>query len=110
MVLDKINLEQNNLSSYIIKIERSYKKNLELKKRLNHYAYEPRTYKQYQKLDDIKLRMKLLHISHLNLMHTLKEPANFVEVHLQKINEQLEESKLLDISVNEYINSTKSTI
>ncbi|WP_299433208.1 hypothetical protein [uncultured Maribacter sp.] len=110
MLLGKVFREEKNtlsVESYVLKIERSYKKNLELKKRLNNYAFEPRTYTLHQELDKIKLRLELLQISHLKLMSTLKQPINFIEVYEQKINKQLEESRLLDSYVKDYINSLK---
>ncbi|RKR13146.1 hypothetical protein CLV91_1861 [Maribacter vaceletii] len=112
MLLRKVFKEGKNtlsVENYILKIERSYKKNLELKKRLNNYAFEPRTYALHQELDKIKLRLELLQISHLKLINTLKKPINFIEVYEQKVNKQLAESRLLDSYVKDYVIASKKT-
>ncbi len=112
MILDKVAEEKQFLSigSYLVKIERSHKKNLELKKRLNSYNLEPNTRELFLELENIKFKIELLHISYLNIKTVLKQPISVNETHVKKINKQLEESKLLDNCVNNYIKKLKATI
>lgn len=111
MLLENISLVSNNdsieLANAMVRMERSYRNILQLKKRLSNYSYEPRTYTLYKQLDDLKLRLELLGVSHLKLMNALKKPIHFIEVQVLQVKENIEAVRIVEQSVSEYINQAK---
>ncbi|RKR13221.1 hypothetical protein CLV91_1936 [Maribacter vaceletii] len=91
----------------LVRVERSYRNIVHLKSKLTSYSYEPRTYKLFEELEDLKLHLELLHLSHLELIDTLKNPINFVEARLQQVNELLDKSIVVEEGVANYISSAK---
>ncbi|WP_291869547.1 hypothetical protein [Maribacter sp.] len=94
---------QHEITDALMRLERSYKNILELKTRLNSYSCEPRTYNLFEQLEDLKLSIELIAISHIKLMTALKSPAHFVEVQLQQVKEQIKDALILENRVSDYI-------
>lgn len=95
------------IANFLVKIEHSYIHIIQLKTRLCSYAYEPRTYDLHEQLEELKLRIELLCISHLTLMAKLKTPINFIEAPLQQVDEQMTESQLIEKAISEYMAMAK---
>ncbi|WP_298475968.1 hypothetical protein [uncultured Maribacter sp.] len=92
-----------DISKFLVKIEHSYIHIIQLKGRLCSYTYEPRTSDLHEKLEELKLRIELLCISHLNLMTKLKTPVNFIEVPKQQVEEQIREALLIEKAISAYM-------
>ncbi|WP_298475622.1 hypothetical protein [uncultured Maribacter sp.] len=102
--IDKNTLQIENA---VVRIDRSYKNILQLKNKLNSYSYEPRTYSLYQQLEELKLKLELISVSHLKLMNTLKKPVHFIESQIQLVKENLEAVHVIEQDVSDYISLAK---
>jgi len=91
-----------NFSKGILRIERSYKDLLQFKTKLNSYLCEPTTYKQYKSREELSEKINNLIKSHQELLDYLKN-NNFATQPDTRINDSLQEAKLVEERVGNYI-------
>lgn len=91
-----------NFSKGILRIERSYKDLLQFKVKLNSYLCEPTTYKQYKSREELSEKINNQIKSHQELLDSLKT-SHFITKPETQINDRLQEAKLVEERVNDYI-------
>ncbi len=91
-----------NFSKGILRIERSNKDLLQFKTKLNSYLCEPTTYKQYKIREELSEKINNLIKSHQELLDYLKT-NKFTTQPDTRINNSLQEAKLVEEGVSNYI-------
>ncbi len=91
----------------LLRLERNNQSLLSLEEKLKSYVCEPKTRSLYDKMESLKQSLANLKNSNLEILKALKDHSLFFEDAKERIKEQLENYKSLELKVLEYIGMAK---
>ncbi|MGB5360809.1 MAG: hypothetical protein WBN20_09830 [Eudoraea sp.] len=91
----------------LLRLERNNKSLLSLEKKLRSYVCEPKTRSLFNRLESLKHSLANLKNSNLEIIMALKDHTLFFEDAKERIREQLDSYKTLELKVLEYIGMAK---
>ncbi len=97
----------SGINSALLKLERNNNRLLFLEKKLKSYICEPKTRRLYDRMESIKQSLENLKKSNLEIIRALKDHSLFYEEAKERILQQLETYKTLELKVLEYIGMAK---
>jgi len=93
--------------SALLRLERNNQSLLSLEEKLRSYVCEPKTRRLYDRMESIKQSLQNLKNSNLEIIRALKDHSLFYEEAKDRILQQLETYKTLELKVLEYIGMAK---
>lgn len=93
--------------SALLRLERNNQSLLSLEEKLKSYVCEPKTRRLYDRMETIKQSLQNLKNSNLEIIRALKDHSLFYEEAKERILQQLETYKTLELKVLEYIGMAK---
>lgn len=94
-------------NSALLRLERNNRSLLSLEEKLKSYVCEPKTRSLYEKMESLKNGLANLKSSNLQMINALKDHTLFFEDAKDRIREQFEKYKTLELKVLEYIGMAK---
>ena len=91
----------------LLRLERNNRSLLSLEEKLKSYVCEPKTRSLYNRMESLKQSLSKLKNSNLEIIKALKDHTLFFEDAKERIREQLENYKSLELKVLEYIGMAK---
>ena len=95
--------EPDEMSTYLLRVERSYRTLLQFKEQLKSYLCEPCTVVQYETKERIQTNIDRLAKGHLALLDIYRNKKNNLNSLVQTITDQLKEAKTLEEGISNYI-------
>lgn len=91
----------------LLRLERNNQSLLSLEEKLKSYVCEPKTRSLYNRMESLKQSLANLKNSNLEIIKALKDHSLVFENAKERIREQLENYKSLELKVLEYIGMAK---
>lgn len=94
-------------NSALVRLERNNQCLLSLEEKLKSYVCEPKTRRLFERMENLKHNLKSLKNSNQEMINALKNHTLFFEDVKDRIRQQLDSYKSLELKVLEYIGMAK---
>ncbi|NHF60001.1 hypothetical protein FK220_011655 [Flavobacteriaceae bacterium TP-CH-4] len=95
-------------NALVLKLERHQKDLLQLRKKLNSYICEPRTYSLFERIESLKQGLEKLRADNDAIIANVKDRKRSAENYVERIRNQFAEFNSMQQGVEEYIRGAKN--
>ncbi len=95
-------------NALVLKLERHQNDLLQLRKKLNSYICEPKTYTLFERIESLKNGLDQLRNDNANIIQSVKDRKRAADDYVERIKRQFHEFNTMQKGVEEYIQGARN--
>ncbi|MFS4491821.1 hypothetical protein [Maribacter sp. 2308TA10-17] len=99
----KSDVKEVDKSALVLRLERNQNDLQQLKRKLNSYTCEPRTYSLFERIESLRSGLENLSNSNSEIIRSLKSRKKSVEAYVDSAKEQFQKFNQLQQGIDEYV-------